>query len=111
MNGWKDVNDDSPFEGVDEVDGLVYTDTVDSPELRDMPHGPAMPPVPVRRPPPQRPQPRSLPEWKPGGDVEAPAPRRKLKRTAPVQGIVVGIIPLVLLVFLILGVMHLYGLR
>ena len=113
MSGWEDIEDPhSPFGGGydDDVDGIVFTSDQASPELKELPPS-ALPPAPVIRPAPQRPQRRSLPQWKPGGDIVAEPEQKRLKRTAPIKGIIIGLIPLVLLVFVILGVMDLYGLR
>lgn len=112
MNGWEDVTgDDSPFSGVDDVDGIVYTDAVQSPELRSHSNPSTGTPMPEFKPAPTRPQRRSLGPWTPGGEVDPAAYQARPKRPSPIKPFLIGLIPLAVVFGLVLFVMDLYGMR
>jgi hypothetical protein len=64
-----DHDDADPFGAVEEVDALVYSENIQSPELMWQQNGPSLAPPPVR----ERPQPRPHQReelWKPGPDPQ-----------------------------------------
>lgn len=128
MNGWEDVTpdqqpntghplvppaaptSDSPFGGVQAVDGLVYAPQETSPELNWRPTDHDIPAPPVR----ERPVPRRLQRadpWKPGPDPVPAAVRAGRNRV--LRMIVLSLIPLAVLTglgYLVWTFMKAYGL-
>lgn len=128
MNGWEDVTpdqqpntghplvppaaptSDSPFGGVQAVDGLVYAPQETSPELNWRPTDHDIPAPPVR----ERPVPRRLQRaepWKPGPDPVPAAVRTGRNRV--LRMIVLSLIPLAVLTglgYLVWTFMKAYGL-
>lgn len=104
------ANHDSPFGGVQAVDGIVYSAQDTSPELNWRPTDHAIPAPPVR----ERPAPRRLQRaepWKPGPDPVPVAVRAS--RTRLVRMVFLSVIPIAVLIglgYLVWTFMKAYGL-
>jgi hypothetical protein len=99
-----------PFSVVRPVDGYVFTDSPESPELRYSRQPQAEVPVPPRREPPKRigDQVRGTGVWQPGGSARTEQPRLRAPRPSVVTALLSALIPLVLLVGGIYLLMRLY---
>jgi len=104
-------NDDTPFDGVAAVDGIVFASTDDDPELRAG-LAAAHIPLPEHRPAPVRPR-TIIPsgEWNPGGDIDPSAYQPTYHRPSPVGPLLKVMLPLIVLAGVVYWVMGLYGMR
>jgi hypothetical protein len=98
-----------PFSVTRPVDGYVFTDSPESPELRYSRQPQAGAPVP-RREPPKRigDQVRRTGVWRPGGSARTEQPQTRAPRPNVVTALLSALIPLVLLVGGIYLLMRLY---
>lgn len=99
----------TPFGGIEEVDGLVYSEQAVSPELAWQ-QQPTDVPLPPKRERPQPMMPARAEPWKPGPD---PTPARSPGDARVVKAMLVTVIPLgvlVALVALVFQIMRAYGL-
>ena len=108
MRKREDADDDSPFGGVTEVDGIVYSEQTESPELNIRPDTFASTPELPERPAPVRRQQRPAQPWQPGPTVNPTAFRPKVSRPNPLKVFLAGSIPIVLILSMILVVKWLY---
>lgn len=101
MTQWEDVTptprepdyEETPFGGVEQVDGLVYAPEAASPELQWQAQQVEVPLPPVR----ERPQPRDhrpVEPWKPGPD---PEPARPAEPSRALRMLAMTVIPVTIL--------------
>lgn len=107
-SGHDDGSDQNPFGGVEQVDGLVYSEEAVSPELQWQQRQQEVAPPPLRpRPEPRMPQ-RAEP-WTAGPD---PAPAKPKDSSNAARVAMVTLLPLVIiagLTWLVVQVMNAYG--
>jgi hypothetical protein len=107
---WEDidgVSNTGPF-GVGPVDGLVYAEHTDSPELR-LPADTGQPDLALpQRSAPARPRPQSVTAWQPGSPVDPAAYARTAASAgrATIRHLVAGLLPVLLVAIALLAVVR-----
>lgn len=105
---WHDVEDgDSPFGGTAPVDGIVYADDAESPELRfsGQRRGPVLPVRPEVTPI----NTGDATPWRPGPQVDVDKYSKRVPRANPAKGFFIGLAPIVMLALLVYVVASWYG--
>lgn len=104
---WDDSDDDNPFGGVEQPDGIVYAPETQSPELQWQPA--VSIPMPPERPRPQQRVIRPSDPWKPGPDpvAEGTQPKSRLLRV-----LITALVPMLILAglgILLFKIVQAYG--
>jgi len=101
-------SENNPFGGVEQVDGIVYSQETMSPELQWQ-NQPVVPPPPVRERPRLETQ-QYVEPWKPGPDPTPPQPKTSNGSARIIAATTIPLIIIVGLGILVYRIMQAYGL-